>query len=141
MSLLKRTIETPLYIDIRKGALDDLASVLADQRVSNSGHIAVVMTEGGKKKFEARLKKAAPNAELYISPGNSLNDAKSLAENLRPKKFDAIVGVGGGRVIDLCKYAATLLEIPMISVATNLAHDGVASPVSILEKNVRSFIC
>ena len=126
MSLLKRTIETPLYIDIRKGALDDLATVLADQRVSNTGHIAVVMTDGGKKKFEARLKKAAPNAEFYISPGNSLDDAKSLAENLKPKKYDAIVGVGGGRVIDLCKYAATLLEIPMISVATNLAHDGVA---------------
>ena len=135
MSLLKRTIETPLYIDIRKGALDDLATVLADQRVSSTGHIAVVMTEGGKKKFEARLKKAAPNAKFYISPGNSLDDAKDLAENLKPKKYDAIVGVGGGRVIDLCKYAATLLEIPMISVATNLAHDGVASPVSILENN------
>jgi len=135
MSLLKRTIETPLYIDIRKGALDDLATVLADQRVSSTGHIAVVMTEGGKKKFEARLKKAAPNADFYISPGNSLDDAKALAENLKPKKYDAIVGVGGGRVIDLCKYAATLLEIPMISVATNLAHDGVASPVSILENN------
>jgi glycerol-1-phosphate dehydrogenase [NAD(P)+] len=135
MSLLKRTIETPLYIDIRKGALDDLATVLADQRVSSKGHIAVVMTEGGKKKFEARLKKAAPNADFYISPGNSLDDAKALAENLKPKKYDAIVGVGGGRVIDLCKYAATLLEIPMISVATNLAHDGVASPVSILENN------
>jgi glycerol-1-phosphate dehydrogenase [NAD(P)+] len=135
MSLLKRTIETPLYIDIRKGALDDLATVLADQRVSSTGHIAVVMTEGGKKKFEERLKKAAPNAEFYISPGNSLDDAKALAENLKPKKYDAIVGVGGGRVIDLCKYAATLLEIPMISVATNLAHDGVASPVSILENN------
>jgi glycerol-1-phosphate dehydrogenase [NAD(P)+] len=135
MSLLKRTIETPLYIDIRKGALDDLATVLADQRVSSTGHIAVVMTEGGKKKFEVRLKKAAPNADFYISPGNSLDDAKALAENLKPKKYDAIVGVGGGRVIDLCKYAATLLEIPMISVATNLAHDGVASPVSILENN------
>jgi glycerol-1-phosphate dehydrogenase [NAD(P)+] len=135
MSLLKRTIETPLYIDIRKGALDDLATVLADQRVSSTGHIAVVMTEGGKKKFEARLKKAAPNAEFYISPGNSLDDAKSLAETLKPKKYDAVVGVGGGRVIDLCKYAATLLDIPMISVATNLAHDGVASPVSILENN------
>ena len=135
MSLLKRMVETPLYIDIRKGALDDLATVLADQRVSSKGHIAVVMTEGGKNKFEARLKKAAPNAEFYISPGNSLNDAKALVETLKPKKFDAIVGVGGGRVIDLCKYAATLLEIPMISVATNLAHDGVASPVSILENN------
>ncbi|MFY8205136.1 MAG: iron-containing alcohol dehydrogenase family protein, partial [Actinomycetes bacterium] len=127
--------ETPLYIDIRKGALDDLATVLADQRVSSTGHIAVVMTEGGKKKFEERLKKAEPKADFYISPGNSLDDAKALAENLKPKKYDAIVGVGGGRVIDLCKYAATLLEIPMISVATNLAHDGVASPVSILENN------
>ena len=135
MSLLNRMVATPLYIDIRKGALDDLANVLADQRVSSSGHIAVVMTEGGKKKFGERLKKAAPNADFYISPGNSLTDATNLANDLKSKKYDALVGVGGGRVIDLCKYAASLLEIPMISVATNLAHDGIASPVSILENN------
>ena len=135
MSLLKRMVEAPLYIDIRKGALNDLAEVVADQRVPKKGHIAVVMTEGGQTKFKERLKKSAPNADFYISPGNSLTDAKNLAHELKPKKYDAIVGVGGGRVIDVCKYAASLLEIPMISVATNLAHDGVASPVSILENN------
>ncbi|MEY3387713.1 MAG: hypothetical protein RI944_486 [Actinomycetota bacterium] len=133
MSLLKRMVETPLYIDIRKGALEDLTQVLADQRVSAKGHIALVMSEGGSKKFSEKLKKIAPNAKVYISPGNSLNDAISLANELKTNNYDAIVGVGGGRVIDVCKYAATKLEIPMISVATNLAHDGIASPVSILE--------
>jgi glycerol-1-phosphate dehydrogenase [NAD(P)+] len=135
MSLLKRTVTAPLYIDIRKGALDDLTNVLADKRISHNGHIAVVMSEGGMKKFGDKLKQIANNAEFFISPGNSLTDALALAELLKPKKFDAVVGVGGGRVIDVCKYAATQLEIPMISVATNLAHDGVASPVSILEND------
>ena len=75
MPLLKRLVETPLYIDIRKGALEDLTQVLADQRVSANGHIALVMSEGGSKKFSEKLKKIAPNAKVYISPGNSLNDA------------------------------------------------------------------
>ena len=133
MPLLKRLVETPLYIDIRKGALEDLTQVLADQRVSANGHIALVMSEGGSKKFSEKLKKIAPNAQVYISPGNSLDAALKLSEDLKKKNYDAVVGVGGGRVIDVCKYAATKLEIPMISVATNLAHDGIASPVSILE--------
>ncbi len=138
MSLLKRMVETPLYIDIRKGALNDLASVLADQRISAGGHFAIVMSKSGKDKFSEQIKKSAPNADLFISPGNSLQDATKLADDLKSKKYDAIVGVGGGRVIDLCKYVATKLEVPMISVATNLAHDGIASPVSILEdKNSR----
>jgi glycerol-1-phosphate dehydrogenase [NAD(P)+] len=44
-----------------------------------------------------------------------------------------VVGIGGGRTIDATKYAATLAGIPMVSVATNLSHDGICSPVASLE--------
>ena len=44
-----------------------------------------------------------------------------------------MAGIGGGRTIDVTKFAAHMAGIPMVSVATNLAHDGIASPVSSLE--------
>jgi glycerol-1-phosphate dehydrogenase [NAD(P)+] len=44
-----------------------------------------------------------------------------------------VAGIGGGRTIDVTKFAALMAGIPMVSVATNLAHDGIASPVSSLE--------
>ncbi len=46
---------------------------------------------------------------------------------------DAVVGIGGGRTLDVAKYAASLVGLPMVSVATSLAHDGLASPVASLE--------
>ena len=42
-------------------------------------------------------------------------------------------GIGGGRTLDVAKYAATLTGLPMVAVATSLAHDGLASPVASLE--------
>ena len=44
--------------------------------------------------------------------------------------YDAVVGIGGGRTLDVAKYAATRPALPMVAVATNLAHDGICSPVA-----------
>jgi glycerol-1-phosphate dehydrogenase [NAD(P)+] len=42
------------------------------------------------------------------------------------------VGIGGGKTLDAAKYAASVAGLPMVSVATSLAHDGLASPVASL---------
>ena len=44
------------------------------------------------------------------------------------KYSSAILGVGGGKVIDVAKMASTINHIPLISVPTTAAHDGMASP-------------
>src|SRR5260370_18198975 len=41
--------------------------------------------------------------------------------------------MGGGKTIDVTKFAAHRAGIRMVAVATNLAHDGIASPISSLE--------
>lgn len=46
-----------------------------------------------------------------------------------------LVGVGGGSKIDLAKKASYDLGIPFISVPTNAAHDGIASPRASIKDN------
>ena len=135
MSLQMRMVPAPHYVDIRQGALDDLSQILQDQRISSGGHVAIVTSQGGARPLSKTLKNSAPEATFFTTSGNSLDDAKKLAEEIKTNNFDAVVGVGGGRVIDVTKYAASQINLPMVSVATNLAHDGIASPVSILESN------
>jgi len=65
--------------------------------------------------------------------GGSLEAADVLQTELRGKNYDALVGIGGGRTLDVAKYAAMRLGLPMVAVATNLAHDGIASPISSLQ--------
>ena len=78
------------------------------------------------------LRPKLENCEFFQVEGGTLEAARGLATKLREGSFDALVGIGGGRTLDVAKYAATLTGLPMVAVATNLAHDGIASPVSSL---------
>lgn len=44
-----------------------------------------------------------------------------------PAGTEAIVGIGGGKVLDVAKYIAFLSDLPFISVPTSTAHDGFTS--------------
>ncbi|MGW5026372.1 dehydrogenase, partial [Streptomyces albidoflavus] len=55
MPVLTRLIPSPLVVDIRRGALNDLASVLADQRISSSGKLAIAISGGSGARLRERL--------------------------------------------------------------------------------------
>jgi glycerol-1-phosphate dehydrogenase [NAD(P)+] len=135
--LLTRMVGTPLTIDIGPGAVAQLAPLLADRRISSGGHVAVVVGPGLGEEIAAALRPQLANAELWpltAEPGGGIEAASGLARRLRQGFYDAIVGIGGGRTLDMAKYAASLTGLPMVAVATSLAHDGIASPVASLEE-------
>ncbi|QNE20944.1 iron-containing alcohol dehydrogenase family protein [Kribbella qitaiheensis] len=135
MPLLARMITAPLVVDVRRGALAELGTILADRRISTSGRVAIAVgsTYGPtvQKAFEGGL----AGADWYSVEGGTINAAVRLVEQVRTKRYDAIVGVGGGTVLDVTKFAAARLGLPMVAVATNLAHDGIASPISTLDND------
>ncbi len=80
---------------------------------------------------------ALENAVVFPVEGGTVEAALELTDGLRTGSFDAVVGIGGGRTLDVAKYAAGLAGLPMVTVATNLSHDGIASPVASLEHDGR----
>src|SRR4051794_41349263 len=54
---------------------------------------------------------------------------------MQSSRYDAVVGLGGGKIIDCAKFAAARVGLPMVAVATNLAHDGLCSPVATLDND------
>ena len=137
MPLLARMVGAPLAVDIGPGAVAGLAPLLADRRISSGGHVAVAVGPGQGERIAAVLRPQLANAEIWPVEGGSVESARGLAANLRRGFYDALVGIGGGRTLDVAKHAATLTGLPMVAVATNLAHDGIASPVSSLEHDGR----
>ncbi|MFC7327490.1 iron-containing alcohol dehydrogenase family protein [Marinactinospora rubrisoli] len=131
MPLLARTLTSPLAIDVRRGAIADLGKVLADRRIANEGRIAVAVGPGQGSQIAADLD--LPHCEVFQVDGGSVDVATELGKRLRAGAYEAVAGIGGGKTIDVTKYAATMAGIPMVAVATNLSHDGIASPVSSLE--------
>ena len=133
MPLLTRMVGTPLTIDIGPGAVAGLAPLLADRRISSGGHVAVVVGPGLGEEIAATLRPQLANAEIWTAGEGGIEAASDLARRLRQGFYDALVGIGGGRTLDMAKYAASLSGLPMVAVATSLAHDGIASPVASLE--------
>ncbi|MEV0266763.1 iron-containing alcohol dehydrogenase family protein [Streptomyces sp. NPDC050617] len=135
MPVLTRLIPSPLVVDIRAGALNDLAGVLADQRISSSGKLAVAISGGSGAKLRERLAPALPGADWYEVGGGTLDDAIKLGDAMKSGRYDAVVGLGGGKIIDCAKYAAARIGLPLVAVATNLSHDGLCSPVATLDND------
>jgi glycerol-1-phosphate dehydrogenase [NAD(P)+] len=130
-------VACPLAVDIGSGAVGGLPSLLADGRISSNGDVAVVVGPGQGERVAAHVGPALQRAELHSVNGATVETALELAAALRQGSYDAVVGIGGGRTLDVAKYAASLVGLPMVSVATNLAHDGIASPVASLEHDGR----
>ena len=67
MPLLTRTINTPLAIDIGPGAVNDLAPLLADRRISAGGHVAVAVGPGLGEEIAAAVLFLASDQAAYIT--------------------------------------------------------------------------
>ncbi|MET7382877.1 iron-containing alcohol dehydrogenase family protein [Streptomyces sp. NPDC005526] len=135
MPLLTRLIPSPVVVDIRPGALDDLGGVLADERISHSGRLAVAVSNGSGARLRDRVTPTLPGATWYEVGGGTLDDAIRLADAMKSGHFDAVVGLGGGKIIDCAKFAAARVGLPLVAVPTNLAHDGLCSPVATLDND------
>ncbi|MEU6058340.1 iron-containing alcohol dehydrogenase family protein [Streptomyces sp. NPDC047097] len=135
MPVLTRLIPSPVVVDISRGAMDELAGILADQRISASGRLAMAVSNGSGQALRAKLAPLLPDADWYAVEDGSIDAAVRLADAIKGKRYDAVVGLGGGKIIDVAKYAAARVGVPMVAVATNLSHDGICSPVSTLDND------
>lgn len=137
MPLLARTVATPVVVEVRAGAVAGLAPLLADGRISSTGKVAIAVGPGQGDAIAVEVRKSTPAASIFTVEGGTLEAAQDLMARIREDYFDAVVGIGGGRTLDVAKYAASMMGLPFVSVATNLAHDGLASPVASLEAHGR----
>jgi glycerol-1-phosphate dehydrogenase [NAD(P)+] len=133
MPLFTRMLAAPLSIDVRRGAIAHLGELLADRRIATEGRVAIAVGPGQGDQIADHVRPSLAACEVFYVEGGSVDAAVELGARLRGGSYEALVGIGGGRTIDTTKYAATLAGVPMVSVATNLSHDGICSPTASLE--------
>lgn len=71
---------------------------------------------------------------IYITKVSKMTEVDKIIKETGKDKADAIIGAGGGRVIDIAKMVAFKKNVPCISVPTAASHDGIASPRASLKE-------
>jgi glycerol-1-phosphate dehydrogenase [NAD(P)+] len=66
---------------------------------------------------------------------NTMQQVEAIVKCAGKCSPDILIGIGGGKVIDVAKAAATSTSVPFLSVPTCLSNDGICSPVSVIKNS------
>lgn len=72
------------------------------------------------------------DARVHEIQDNSYPQVEAVEAIIDEAKPDVLIGVGGGRVIDVAKFAGSRRMLPVVSVPTSLSNDGVSSPIAVI---------
>jgi glycerol-1-phosphate dehydrogenase [NAD(P)+] len=126
-------INLPWLVRIKPGALKRLGLYLARPGLTE---VAVFHSEGLLPSIIAMaqqsLREHGVAAELLHEVKQaSVEEAVHLLGAI-PSSCKALVGLGGGKALDVAKYAASLAGLPYFATPTSLSNDGFCSPQSSL---------
>ena len=104
-----------------------LARMLADREIERPFVVASVHG----KALAAELE---PGDGAAVVPIAGADQAWAVEVGARAQRMgaDAVVAIGGGRCLDVGKLAAGRAGVAVVSVPTQLSHDGICSPVAVV---------
>jgi glycerol-1-phosphate dehydrogenase [NAD(P)+] len=71
--------------------------------------------------------------EKIIVNDNSLGEVYDISQLVYKNRYDLILAVGGGKVLDVSKKISQLQRINHISIPTIISNDGLISPITVLK--------
>lgn len=127
----------PYCLIIEEGVFEHLDEVLIECVPDIDRQKVMIVTEPGLiniiRKYLDEMQRDLPNSKLCLIENNSFDQAMELARIICAEGFQAIIGIGGGKVLDVAKYAGFVGKIPYICLPTTLSNDSLASPVAVLD--------
>jgi len=129
-------ITLPLKVIVGNGAINTIPSVLRELSEGKSMRIGIVTGEStysvGGWVVEG-MARGFGEVFVYRVRDSTVDTASRIAEDASIRQLDVVIGVGGGKSIDVAKYAGFKAGAVVISVPLAPSHDGIASPFASLK--------
>ena len=128
---ISHTMELPRQIVVGENNIEEVGEFLHGLS-PNSKKVSIISGKNVKKIFgqqiDSSLKESKINSIWHLATSNLVKDTKQIQKKVKNAKTDLIIGIGGGRSVDIAKLCSFNLRKPFVSIPTSASHDGIASP-------------
>ncbi|MFH1327337.1 MAG: NAD(P)-dependent glycerol-1-phosphate dehydrogenase [Candidatus Bathyarchaeota archaeon] len=135
------SMELPRRVIVGRNIIETVGTLCKELGFSN-GALVLAGTHTSKiagGKVIDSLKSSGFEVNNFTVQEPTLKNVRRVEEIIEESKPEIVLGVGGGKVIDVAKYSASEKKIQYISVPTAASHDGISSPQASLKNLGRSF--
>ena len=123
-------MELPRLIVIGEKNINRFGNFL--QQLDSPKKVSVISGLNVKKFLQKKIERSLLSSKIkgvwHIAKNNEIASIKQIQSKVRNDKSDIIIGIGGGRSVDIAKMIAFNLKKPFVSLPTAASHDGIASP-------------
>jgi glycerol-1-phosphate dehydrogenase [NAD(P)+] len=124
-------MELPRKILVGDNVISDLGNFIRD--INNGiSNVVIISGESVRNKIENKTTKSLDDQGIknywLIRKDASVETVSKLKIEIGEVKSNIILGIGGGKSVDVGKMIAYSIKKPFISIPTSASHDGIASP-------------
>ena len=125
------TMELPRQIVVGENNIQQVGKFLKD--LANPKKVSIISGKNVKKIFGEQIDSSLKDSKIipiwHLASSNQIKHTNAIQTNVKNVKTDLIIGIGGGRSVDIAKLCSFNLKKPFVSIPTSASHDGIASPV------------
>jgi glycerol-1-phosphate dehydrogenase [NAD(P)+] len=125
-------IKLPAILSVGKNRIEEIKKLLLDHNFIFDKTV-IISTKGilGILKSKLNIKY---DQVLFVTDSD-FDNLNRILQEIKYKNNCLIIGIGGGKVIDITKCVATKLNLNYLSMPTALSNDGIYSPVAVISHN------
>ena len=125
-------MELPRKILVGDNVISELGNFIIDITNRRISSVIIISGETVRTKIEDNIKKSFEKSHIrnywFIRKDASFETVSRIRIEIEELTPDIILGIGGGKSVDVGKMIAYSIKKPFISIPTSASHDGISSP-------------